>query len=178
MKTLLIAFRCLLILTILTGAAYPLAVTIFAKTFFPKQASGSLVYGEDGKILGSELLAQGFKSDRYFWSRPSAVDYNPLPSGGSNLGPTSKALKEAWEARRKLGAKREMLAASASGLDPEISPESALAQVTRVARARGKPEEDVRNLVTRSVERRQLGFLGEPRVNVLRLNLSLDGGAP
>jgi K+-transporting ATPase ATPase C chain len=174
MKQLWIAIRCFLVLTLITGAIYPLIVTFFGQALFASKANGSLIYSLDGKLLGSELIAQGFKGDRYFWPRPSAVDYNPLPSGGSNLGPTSKALKEKWEERRKAGLSGDMLAASASGLDPHISPESAYAQVARVARARGKTEDEVGGVVRSLSEGPQLGFLGESRVNVVRLNLLID----
>ena len=174
MKQLWIALRCFVLLTLVTGFLYPLLVTVCAQALFPLRANGSLIHSQDGKLIGSELIAQSFKNERYFWPRPSAVDYNPLPSGGTNLGPTSKTLKEKWDERRKAGFSSDMLAASASGLDPHISPESAYAQVARVARARGKSEEEVRGLVLGRIEKPQLGFLGENRVNVLQLNLILD----
>ena len=174
MKTLFVAFRCFFVLTLLTGAIYPVLVTWLGQAFFASKANGSLVYSEEGKLLGSELIAQGFESQEYFWPRPSAIGYNPLPSGGTNLGPTSKALQEKWEERRKAGLSGDMLAASASGLDPHISPASAAAQVGRVAKARGKTEEEISKILASAVERPQLGFLGQSRVNVVKLNLMLD----
>ena len=173
MKTIFVAVRVLVVLTMITGFAYPIGVTLLSGAFFADKAGGSLVkVGE--KIGGSELIAQEFKADRYFWGRPSAVGYNPLPSGGTNLGPTSKALREKIEERAKAGFQGEMAASSASGLDPHISPESAFAQAGRVAKARGKTEEEIRTFVARSVEGRQFGFLGQSRVNVLKLNLLLE----
>lgn len=175
MKTIVTAFRALAFFTVVTGLVYPLLLTSLAQTIFPHQASGSLVR-IDGRVVGSELLAQEFKSDEYFWPRPSAVAYNPLPSGGTNLSPRSRALQEKWAERVRAGFSGEMVAASASGLDPHISAESAFAQVGRVARARGRSEEDIRALVSQSVEGRQFGFLGESRVNVLQLNVLLGEG--
>lgn len=195
MKTWFTAFRCFLAMTLLTGAIYPLGVTLVAEGFFPKQAAGSLI-SEGGRILGSELLAQKFSDVRYFWPRPSAVDYNPLPSGGSNLGPTSNALKDQWEARRAAllaadpdadAAKlpQELLAASGSGLDPDLSPEAIAWQAERVARSRQFTEAQRRELamlLKSSEVPRTFGWLGEPRVNVLKLNKALDerfaGSAP
>lgn len=173
MKTIIVALRVLLVLTVITGFAYPVGVTLLSSALFADKAGGSLVRAGD-KVVGSELIAQEFKADRYFWARPSAVGYNPLPSGGTNLGPASKALKDKTGERAKAGFQGEMASSSASGLDPHISPESALAQAGRVARARGKSEEEVRALVARMVEGRQLGFLGQSRVNILKLNLLLD----
>lgn len=173
-KQALIAVRCFLVLTLLTGFLYPAAVTLVAKAVFSEKANGSLVKNESGVVVGSALLAQEFKAEKYFWPRPSAVGYNPLPSGGSNLGLTSKALAGKQEERKKAGLSGEMLAASASGLDPHISPETALGQVARVAAARNAEEEGIRQFVVAATEARQLGFLGKPRVNVLRLNLLLD----
>ncbi|MGE3262770.1 MAG: potassium-transporting ATPase subunit KdpC [Bacteriovoracia bacterium] len=178
MKQIFPALKAFLLLTFVTGAVYPLLVTAIGQAFFPRQANGSLLQGSDGKIQGSELIAQGFKGDKYFWPRPSAVDYNPLPSGGSNLGPTSKALQDKWQERRKAGLSGDLLAASASGLDPHISPESAYDQVPRIAQARGKSIAEVNGLIASTVERRQFGFLGENRVNVLKLNRLLDEGKP
>ena len=173
MKQLNTALRLFLFLSLLTGLAYPLLVTALAQLFFPREANGSLME-KSGKVVGSELIAQAFKADKYFWPRPSAVDYNPLPSGGSNLGPTSKALAEKWHERRNQGFQNEMLAASASGLDPHISLASANAQLKRVAIARGKSEADIQPFLQSVVEGKQLGFLGETRVNVLKLNVLLD----
>ena len=168
--------RSYLAFTVLLGFMYPLLIMAIGQTAFPKKAQGSFLEA-NGKIVGSSLIAQKFESPRYFWPRPSAVDYNPLASGGSNLGPTSKALKEAVDARKqKLApdAPEELLFASGSGLDPEIDKASALYQISRVAHARGVPEETIRNKVTAHLEARDLGFLGEERINVLKLNLSLD----
>ena len=176
MKTILQAFRLLVLLTILTGFVYPVAVTLAAKLAFPNQASGSVV-ARDGKAVGSVLLAQKFESPRYFWPRPSAGDFATVPSGASNLGPTSEALKKAIAERRaKFGedAPEEMLTASASGLDPHISPLAASQQVARVAAARQLAPERVAALVAEVTEPPQYGIFGEPRVNVLILNLQLD----
>lgn len=176
MKNFILALRSYIYLTVLLGLLYPAFVTLIGQFTFSKQANGSLVQ-KDGKIIGSELIAQKFESDRYFWPRPSAVDFNPLPSGGSNLGPTSLSLKEAMVARQaKAGdvAPQSLLFSSASGLDPEIDPKAAAYQIPRIAKARGMPEENLRSIVASITERRQLGFLGEERVNVLRLNLALD----
>jgi K+-transporting ATPase ATPase C chain len=181
--------------TFLTGLAYPLAVTGLGQAIFPNQANGSLLKrGET--VVGSALVGQEFTSDRYFHGRPSATSaadpedatktvdapYNGASSIGSNLGPSSKLLAEAVEARAKaLGPgpqPADLVTASASGLDPHVSPAGALAQVARVARARGKPEAVIRMLVERQVDGRDLGILGEIRVNVLALNLALDALAP
>jgi K+-transporting ATPase ATPase C chain len=181
--------------TILTGLAFPLAMTGLGQALFPEQANGSLVKrGET--VIGSALIGQNFTSDRYFQGRPSATStadpadatktvdapYNAGNSTGSNLGPSSKALAEAVEARAKaLGEgpqPADLVTASASGLNPHISPAGALAQVARVAKARGKPETEIRALVERQIEGRDLGILGQPRVNVLALNLALDAAAP
>jgi len=176
----------LLILTLLTGLLYPLAVTGLAQLLFPLQANGSLIV-RDGKVLGSELIGQPFDAPRYFWSRPSATapfSYNAAASSGSNLGPTNPALIEAVKAR--IAALKaadpdnparipvDLVTASGSGLDPHISVAAAEYQVHRVAQARRLDEETVRRLVFRHTQERQLGILGEPRVNVLDLNLALD----
>ena len=191
------AIILLLGLTLITGLAYPLAMTGIAGVIFPKQAAGSLIE-MDGKVVGSALIGQEFKSDKYFQGRPSATTapdpndstktvsapYNAANSGGSNLGPTSKALADRIkEDVEKLKAENpnqsvpvDLVTTSASGLDPDISPEGALFQVPRVAKARSMPEERLRQLVNEHVAGR-LGLLGEPRVNVLALNLALDAAS-
>lgn len=193
------AILVLLVLTLITGLAYPLAVTAIAGVVFPKQAAGSLIE-RDGHVVGSALIGQEFKSDKYFHGRPSATvapdpndstktvpaPYNAANSGGSNLGPTSKALSDRLkEDVDKLKAENptepvpvDLVTTSASGLDPDISPEAALFQVPRVAKARSMPEDQLRALVERKTEGRLGGFLGEPRVNVLELNLALDAASP
>jgi potassium-transporting ATPase KdpC subunit len=185
-------------LTLITGLVYPLAMTAIAGAIFPKQAEGSLIE-KDGKVVGSALIGQEFKDDKYFHGRPSATTapdpndstktvpapYNAANSGGSNLGPTSKALADRVTADvDKLKAENpgssvpvDLVTTSASGLDPDISPDGALFQVPRVAKARNMPEERVRDLVTQNTQGRLGGLLGEPRVNVLALNLALDAAA-
>ena len=176
----------LLIFTAITGVLYPLLVTGIAQLVFPAQANGSLIM-QDGKTVGSELIGQPSTEPRYFWSRPSATPefpYNASASSGSNQGPLNPALLEAVRRRiRDLKAADslstqtipvDLVTASGSGLDPHISVMAALYQVPRVARARGLSEEGVRSLVDRHTEGRQLGILGEPRVNVLLLNIALD----
>jgi K+-transporting ATPase ATPase C chain len=167
------------VLTLITGIAYPLIVTAFAQLFSDK-ATGSVIL-LNGKAVGSELIGQPFSDPKYFWSRPSATSpqpYNGAASSGSNLGPTNKALHEAVAERLKQFEQRpvpaDLVTASASGLDPHISPEAARFQVSRVAKARGLTEERIQELVDRHTEARTFGLLGEPRVNVLRLNLALD----
>src|SRR6201994_431957 len=193
------AIVLLLGLTLITGVAYPLAITAVAGAIFPKQAEGSLIE-RDGKVVGSALIGQEFKDDKYFPGRPSATlapdpndatktvpaPYNAANSGGSNLGPTSKALNDRIKDDvEKLKAENpsrpvpvDLVTTSASGLDPDISPDAALFQVSRVAKARSLPEARVRDLVTQNTQGRLLGLLGEPRVNVLALNLALDAAAP
>jgi K+-transporting ATPase ATPase C chain len=187
-----------LLLTLITGLAYPLVMTEVAGAIFPKQAQGSLIE-RDGKVIGSALIGQEFKDDKYFHGRPSATTapdpadssktvlapYNAANSGGSNLGPTSKALADRLkEDVDKLKAENpsqpvpvDLVTTSASGLDPDISPEGALFQVPRVAKARNMPEGRVRQLVAENTAGRLGGLLGEPRVNVLELNLALDAAA-
>jgi potassium-transporting ATPase KdpC subunit len=189
------AIVLLLALTVITGLAYPLAITGIAGVLFPSQAQGSLVE-KDGKVIGSALIGQEFKEDKYFHGRPSATvapdpndstktvsaPYNAANSGGSNLGPTSKALADRIkEDVDKLKAENpsatvpvDLVTTSGSGLDPNISPEAALFQVPRVAKARNLKETRLRQLVQEHVEGRWLGILGEPRVNVLQLNVALD----
>lgn len=192
------AILLLLLLTALTGLAYPLAITEIAGAIFPKQAQGSLIV-RDGKVVGSGLIGQEFKSNKYFHGRPSATTapdpadssktvpapYNAANSGGSNLGPTSKALNDRIkEDIDKLKAENpsasvpvDLVTTSGSGLDPDISPEGALFQVPRVAKARNMPEDKVRQLVTENTSGRLVGIFGEPRVNVLALNLALDAAS-
>lgn len=182
-------------LTIITGLIYPLAMTGIAEAIFPYQARGSLIE-KDGKILGSALIGQVFADDKYFHGRPSAINtpdpkdstktidapYNAANSMGSNLGPTSKALAERVKADvEKLKVENpsapvpvDLVTTSASGLDPDISPEAAFFQIPRVAKARGLLPARVRTLVESQIEGRSFGLLGEPRVNVLKLNLALD----
>lgn len=177
------AFRMLVFMTLLTGAAYPLVVTAVGHFFFAKKVEGSLVYNAAGHLVGSQLIAQNFKGPKYFWPRPSAVDYNPLPSGGSNLGPTSVALKNEYTKRRAELMRtnpgtslppQDLLFASASGIDPEISPQAAFYQVPRIARSRHIHVSVVKALVVRYIQGRQWRIFGEPRVNVLALNMALD----
>ena len=189
------AILVLVALTLITGLAYPLAMTGLANVVLPKQAQGSLIE-KDGKVIGSALIGQEFKQDKYFHGRPSATvapdptdpsktvpaPYNAANSGGSNLGPTSKALADRIkEDVEKLKAENpaaqvpvDLVTTSASGLDPDISPEAALFQVPRVARARKLPEDTIRQIVAANTQGRLIGLLGEPRVNVLALNLALD----
>jgi K+-transporting ATPase ATPase C chain len=192
------AIIVLVALTLITGLAYPLGITAIAHAVFPKQAAGSLIE-LDGKVIGSALIGQEFKSDRYFHGRPSATTapdpadssktvaapYNAANSGGSNLGPTSKALDDRLKADvEKLRMENpsmpvpvDLVTTSASGLDPDISPQGALFQVPRVAKARNMPEDRVRGLVEANTQGRFAGLLGEPRVNVLALNLALDAAS-
>lgn len=180
------ALTVLLIMTLLTGLIYPLAVTGLAQLFFPDQANGSLIV-RDGRVIGSKLIGQYFDKPEYFWGRPSATapfPYNAAASGGSNLGPTNPALIEAVKARvaalraadpgNELPIPIDLVTASGSGLDPHISPAASLYQLKRVSRARGLDDDSVLRLVTQHTEGRQFGLLGERRVNVLQLNLALD----
>jgi potassium-transporting ATPase KdpC subunit len=189
------AIVLLILFSVLTGLVYPLAITGIAQLAMPANADGSLIE-KNGTVVGSALIGQSFKSGRYFHPRPSATSepdpkdpsktidapYNAANSSGSNLGPTSKALAdrvkagvEAWRAMTGAGpVPADAVTTSASGLDPDVSPETALAQVASVAKARGLDEDRVRQLVNASIEGRGFGLIGEPRVNVLRLNLALD----
>jgi potassium-transporting ATPase KdpC subunit len=190
------AIIILVALTLITGLAYPLAMTGIAGAIFPSQAQGSLIE-KDGKVIGSALIGQVFADDKYFHGRPSATNtpdpkdatktidapYNAANSMGSNLGPTSKALADRVKGDVETLKKEnpsaavpvDLVTTSGSGLDPDISPASAFFQVPRVAKARNLPEQRVRTLVESQVEGRTFGLLGEPRVNVLKLNLALDG---
>jgi K+-transporting ATPase ATPase C chain len=177
-----------LVLTVLLGIVYPLIMTGLSQALFPYQANGSLVKDANGNVIGSAILAQNFTKPEYFHPRPSAAGadgYDATSSGGSNLGPTNRKLIDtvnerasAYRAENGLAADAQVpvdaVTASASGLDPEISPANALLQIGRVARARGMAEPDVRALVDQNTEGRTLGILGEARVNVLKLNLALD----
>lgn len=189
------AFVLIILLSVLTGLVYPLAMTGIAQIALPYQANGSLIE-KDGVVIGSALIGQAFKSGRYFHPRPSATvaadpndptkmidaPYNAANSSGSNLGPTSRKLVDrvkdsiaAWRALAGAGpVPADAVTTSGSGLDPDVSPENALGQVASVAKARGLPADKVRALVEGAIEGRFLGLIGEPRVNVLRLNLSLD----
>jgi potassium-transporting ATPase KdpC subunit len=192
------AILVLVLLTLITGLVYPLAMTAITSAIFPKQAQGSLIE-RDGKVVGSALIGQEFRENKYFHGRPSATTapdpadstktvpapYNAANSGASNLGPTSKALNERIKEdvdrlkteNPSTGVPIDLVTASGSGLDPDISPEGALFQVPRVAKARNMPEDRVRQLVSENTSGRLAGLLGEPRVNVLALNLALDAAA-
>ncbi len=188
MKLLIQSIRQTIVWTVIAASLYPLVMTGMAQVAFHDQANGSLVM-RDGKIVGSALLAQQFTGDKYFWPRPSACSYATVPSGASNLGPTSQALQTnvttnatAFRTGNNLAADApvpaDMVFASASGLDPHISPEAARFQIARVAAARGIVEEQVKALVEKFVEPPQWGIFGEPRVNVLQLNVALDDLQP
>ena len=183
------AILMVIVLTILLGIVYPLIMTGLSQVLFPSQANGSLIRDSSGNVIGSALLGQNFAAPQYFHPRPSAAGadgYDATASGGSNLGPTNVKLIDAVKAQADAYRQENGLAAdapvpvdavtsSASGLDPDISPANALLQVSRVARARAVSEDQVRSLVNQHTEGRTLGILGEPRVNVLKLNLALDG---
>lgn len=189
-RQLMPAVLLLVAMTVITGVLYPAAVTVVAQVAFPSQANGSMLVA-DGRVVGSSLIGQAFSEPRYFWGRPSAAGVTPSDpagydasnSGGSNLAPTSRELIAAVTAR--LDALRaangggpvpvDLVTASASGLDPDISPQAAAYQVARVAKARGMSEAAVRAVVARYTQQPPLGFLGEPVVNVLEVNLALDG---
>ncbi len=186
MRTLRQAVVSIVVFTVITGVIYPLIVTGVAQLAFPRQANGSLLI-DNGKTVGSSLIGQSFSSPKYFWTRPSATSpmpYNAANSAGSNLGPLNPALIENVKARIEQLKKADdmskpivpvdLVTASASGLDPDISPASAEYQVSRVAKARSLDDAKVRELVVKLTKSRQLGILGEPRVNVLELNLALD----
>ena len=175
-----------ILLTAITGVAYPLLITAIAQTAFPEEANGSLIV-KDGKQIGSSLIGQSFSDPAYFWGRPSATaptPYNGAASGGSNLGPLNPALAESVKGRiealksadpeNKLPIPADLVTASASGLDPHISPAAAEYQIERVARARQQEPAQIKTLVTRYTEDRQWGIFGAPRINVLALNLALD----
>ncbi|MCL5037906.1 MAG: potassium-transporting ATPase subunit KdpC [Chloroflexi bacterium] len=185
MKDIKRAILVLLVFTILLGIVYPLAVTGAAMILFPKQAAGSLIYKDNGTAAGSWLIGQSFTDPKYFWPRPSATadfEYNPLASGGSNLGPTNLVMIENVRKRVKVlrdsGIKGsvpvDLVTTSSSGLDPHLTPQAAFAQVPRVAKSRNIPEEELKSLVMSQVEKRQFGFLGAERVNVLKLNFAMD----
>ena len=189
-NTLRPALVLFILLSILTGVVYPMVVTGLAQTLFPAQAAGSLVL-RNGKPVGSLLIGQNFADPRYFWGRPSAtapMPYNGTASGGSNLGPLNPALPEAVKGRiealraadpgNTAAVPVDLVTSSASGLDPEVSPAAIQYQLARVARVRGLPIAQLQALVDPQVERPLWGVIGEPRVNVLRLNLALDAAAP
>jgi K+-transporting ATPase ATPase C chain len=186
-KNFMTAGSLLLLMTLLTGLLYPLAVTGLAALFFPRQAAGSLLYSK-GQPVGSALIEQNFKNPAFFHGRPSAAGkegYDATSSSGSNLGPTNKLLIQSVRVRAKLvrdenalpgdaPVPSDLVTASGSGLDPDISPEGAFFQVVRVARNRRVPEDQVREIVIKAIRKPQLGILGEGRVNVLKLNLELE----
>lgn len=187
-KNLTIAVLYTIVTTVLLGIAYPLVVTGLAQILFPKQANGSLIT-QNGKLVGSHLLGQPFTQPGYFWSRPSAAGsagYDPTSSSGSNLGPTNKTLiarvdasvQQVQSTNPGTPVPVDLVTTSGSGLDPDISPAAAAFQISRVAKERGMSEQDVQALVKKHTQGRQLGFLGEPRVNVLDLNLDLDAAHP
>ena len=187
-KNLLISIWFTLATTVLLGIIYPLVVTGLAQVIFPKQANGELIV-QNGKLVGSHLMGQPFTAPGYFWSRPSAAGsagYDPTASGGSNFGPTNKMLIDRVNAsvqqlqptNPNTPIPADLVTTSGSGLDPDISPASGEFQVPRVAKERGMSEPDVRALVAKHTKGRQWGFLGEPRVNVLDLNLDLDAAHP
>jgi K+-transporting ATPase ATPase C chain len=187
MKNLTISIKLFIVITIITGIIYPIAMTCFALISFPQKANGSMIL-KDNKILGSELIAQQFTKPEYFWGRPSAIAYNPMPSGGSNLSPVGKTFKGQFQARidtiRKYQGNidlkqipKDLLFASASGVDPHISPEAAYFQVERIANSRhfnAEQKEKLIGLINKSIENPDFFILGEKSVNVLLLNLEVD----
>ena len=183
MKNLKSIILLYLILTVITGAVYPLAVTVVSRVLFPDKVEGSLIQ-INGEVRGSRLIGQNFASPEFFWSRPSASDYGAIPSAASNLGPTSAVLKQSTAERRKILSAYiaepipfDLLLASGSGLDPHISPEAALSQVDHVAKARGfsfQQREELVSLIKQHIEKPQWGIFGSTRVNVLELNIALD----
>ncbi|HEY5123103.1 MAG TPA: potassium-transporting ATPase subunit KdpC [Ignavibacteria bacterium] len=187
MKTIITALKLLLFMTLLTGIIYPLFIYLIAKTVFPQKSEGSFVKVNE-KIIGSELFGQKFTANKYFQSRPSAVDYQPMPSGGSNLAPTSQTLKNTVDSLRKAyiifnelpentDVPPDAVFASGSGIDPHISPVNALLQSDRVSKERNfdiNKKKQLIELINKLTEKPQFGFLGEPRINVLNLNLELD----
>lgn len=186
MKQIKTAISLFFALMVVVAVIYPLLVTSVSKILFPWHANGSLIHDAEGKVIGSILIGQPFSDPKYFWSRPSATaefPYNPLASGGSQLGPTNAELIKQISARveslQSSGIQgqipSDLVMASGSGLDPDISLEAALAQIPRIAQTRGLDEEKIRELVFTSLEGRLLGFLGEKHINVLKLNLALDG---
>ena len=186
MKNLVTAILMTIVTTVLLGLIYPLVVTGLAQVIFPDKANGQLIKRADGTVTGSRLIGQPFSSPGYFRSRPSAAGYDAAASSGSNLGPTNQKLIDRVKADvEKSQAENpgkpvpiDLLTTSASGLDPHISPAAAEFQIPRVARERGMSEAEVQNVVAAHTEGRQFGFLGEPRVNVLELNLDLDNRKP
>lgn len=183
MKYLMPAIRFKLFMTLLLGLVYPLVMTGLSQLFFPQLSRGEF-FSRGGQLVGAKLIGQKFEKPEYFWSRPSAIDYNPLPSGGSNLGQASSDLKKTFEDRKNklklthpeqtVEPPQDLLFASASGLDPHISVEAAQYQLHRVAKARSLSDENIQKLINDATEKKQWGFLGEETVNVLVLNLSLD----
>jgi K+-transporting ATPase ATPase C chain len=186
-KNLIISLKLLLYLTIITGIIYPVAMTLISNAVYPNKSTGSMIES-DGKIIGSELIGQSFDSTIYFQPRPSPISYNPMPSSGTNQGPTNAVLKDSVEQRRKryieinglnegTPVPEDAIFASASGVDPHISVENAVLQSKRIAKSRNFNEEKsakLRELINRLIEKPQFGILGEQRINVLLLNIELD----
>lgn len=173
MKNLKVGLKIFLVMTFLTGVVYPLLIWGYSLAFVKEKALGSYIQNQE-KIVGSRLIGQKFTQARYFYGRPSAVDYNPAASGGSNLGPTSADLKKAVDERLQDGIPADLIFASGSGLDPHISLDAALFQAGKVAKARDLDISTVRNLIKELTESPQFGILGETRINVLHLNVALD----
>jgi potassium-transporting ATPase KdpC subunit len=185
--SIIISLKMLLFMTVLTGLIYPLFILLVGQVIFPFRSNGSMIT-VDNKFVGSELIGQKFVSSKYFFSRPSAIDYNPLPSGGSNLSVTSQILKENTERRKflfdsinglnkNIATPDEMIYASGSGLDPHISLKAVNLQFDRICKVRNlseKQKKELKNLIENLTENRQLGILGEKRINVLKLNIELD----